>query len=221
MSNDERARVPIVSAIIVLAVLLLAGCAGGLFEGQTSLSTPATQPGQSAAETQPSASGWDLSPRRNDARGVVIDVQPLGLGADQEVWEFNVALNTHSVNLDYNLTEVAVLRCERGQEYKPVSWEGSPPGGHHRQGVLRFASLDHPSSFLELVIQDVAGVSERIFRWETQETSTDLSPAPTRVGGVPSASESTVSSAEVHPRSDELQTGLCPSTSRRPSRKGK
>ena len=110
---------------------------------------------------------------------MIIDVQPLGLADDQESWDFDVAINTHSVNLEYDLTQVAVLRCERGGEHKPVSWEGSPPGGHHRQGVLRFVSLDHPTSFLELVIQDVAGVSERVFRWESREASAALSPAPT------------------------------------------
>jgi len=31
--------------------------------------------------------------------------------------------------------------------------------------VLRFTSLDHQSSFVELVIRDVANVPERVFRW--------------------------------------------------------
>ncbi len=170
----------LVSIITVLAVLLLAGCAGQQPEGEIQPSTPTTQPSQPTAETsQPSTSGWDLSSRSSDAGQVVINVQPLKLDDDQETWEFNVALNTHTVELPYDLTQVAVLRCERGEEHQPLAWDGSPPGGHHRRGVLRFTPLDHGSSFIEVVIRGVAEVPERVFRWETQETSTDLSPAPT------------------------------------------
>jgi hypothetical protein len=95
---------------------------------------------------------------------VVIDVTPLALSSD--TWDFKVALNTHSVNLNFDVTEVSVLRCDQGQEYTPTMWDGSGPGGHHRSGVLKFAALDHPTSFVEVVIRDVAKVPERIFRWD-------------------------------------------------------
>jgi len=108
--------------------------------------------------------------RSDNAGGVVIDVEPVKLGDDQETWEFAVALNTHSVDLAYDLTQVAVLRCERGEEHLPLAWEGSPPGGHHRQGLLRFSPLDHSSSFIEIVIRGVANVPERVFRWEAKPT---------------------------------------------------
>ncbi len=153
----RKAKAPIVSAIAVLVILLLGGCAGGQYQEQSQPLAPAEQP----------LSGWNLSPRHNDAGRVAIEVQPLTLGDDEGIWEFGVALNTHSVDLSYDLTEVAELRCERGEEYQPSSWEGSPPGGHHRRGVLRFTALDHPTSFIEIVIRDVANVPERLFRWET------------------------------------------------------
>lgn len=152
-----KAKVPIVAATTVLVILLLGGCAAGQSQQVSEPLAPAEQ----------RLSGWDLSPRHNDAGRVAIEVQPLTLGDGQEIWEFGVALNTHSVDLSYDLMEVAELRCERGEEYQPSSWDGSPPGGHHRRGVLRFAALDHPTSFIEIVIRNVADVPERLFRWET------------------------------------------------------
>jgi len=123
------------------------------------------QPSPPTTETrQPSTSGYDLSPRRNDAGRVVVDVTPLTLSGD--IWEFGMALNTHSVNLDFDVTKVSVLRCDQGQEYTPTVWEGPGPGGHHRSGVLKFAALDHPTSFVEIVIRNVAGVPERVFHWD-------------------------------------------------------
>jgi len=153
--------------VVVLAILLLAGCAGQQSDGETRPSVSTPQPSPSTTETgQPSTSGWDLSSRRNDAGRVVIDVQPQKLDDDQETWEFAVALNTHSVNLDFDMTEVSVLRCDQDQEYTPTVWEGSGPGGHHRSGVLKFAALDHSTSFVEIVIRHVAEVPERVFRWD-------------------------------------------------------
>ncbi|MEE8391559.1 MAG: DUF1573 domain-containing protein [Anaerolineae bacterium] len=205
----KRTRISVVSSVALIAVLLLASCAGGQVEGQSNRSTPTTESGQSAVETQPSSpgSGWDLSPRSNDAGNVVIDVEPGELGADQDAWEFDVALSTHSVSLDYDLTQLAVLRCERDQEHEPVSWEGSPPGGHHRQGVLHFTPLDHPTSFLELVIRDVAGVSERVFRWENQEAATAPVPELTQASDAAPTPEQAVSSAEV---ASIYQEFVCP-----------
>lgn len=113
----------------------------------------------------------DLSPQRSDEGRVVVEVRPTKLDAENSVWEFNVALNTHSVALDQDMAEVSVLRDDRGEEHPAVAWEGDPPGGHHRQGVLRFAALSEPSGSFEIVIRDVANVPERVFRWEGEPGS--------------------------------------------------
>ena len=86
---------------------------------------------------------------------------------------FAVTMDTHAVNLDgYDLAQVAVLRVNQGQETRPSAWV-APPGGHHREGTLTFPGtaadggpLLGPSvGAIELVIRDVAGVPERVFRW--------------------------------------------------------
>lgn len=81
------------------------------------------------------------------------------------VWEFEVELNTHSVELSEDLTQVSVLINSEGEEEKPIGWEGDPPAGHHRKGVLKFNALFSQPAFIILKIREVGGVKERIFQW--------------------------------------------------------
>lgn len=87
---------------------------------------------------------------------------------DTEILTLQVAMNTHTVELNYDLTRLAALRNDRGEELHPKSWK-APTGGHHVSGQLAF---EIPEGFLansdrlELVIQDVGGVPERLFRWK-------------------------------------------------------
>lgn len=64
---------------------------------------------------------------------------------------------------DYNddFENNSYLREPGGKIYKPLSYEGSK--GHHATGTLRFPKTDSKS--FEIVIQDVAGVKERVFKW--------------------------------------------------------
>lgn len=78
---------------------------------------------------------------------------------------FAVVLDTHSVNLDaYDLKLLSVLRDETGKEYSPINVENKG-GGHHRETILVFPQLPAEAKRIELVIKDVAGVKERVFRW--------------------------------------------------------
>jgi hypothetical protein len=86
---------------------------------------------------------------------------------------FDVAMDTHSVDLDgYDLAQLALLRTDEGVEVKPGGWD-APPGGHHRSGALMFPDkapdgrsvIGPTTKSIELVIHEVAGVPERVFRW--------------------------------------------------------
>lgn len=102
-----------------------------------------------------------------DAQGqVTVQVTPRAFG--EERWKFDVVLDTHSVDLDYDMTAVAALSDGGGTAYKPVAWEGAVPGGHHREGVLVFAPIDPIPPSVTLTIRGVGGVSERSFTWNTQ-----------------------------------------------------
>jgi len=86
---------------------------------------------------------------------------------------FQVAMNTHAVDLDgYDLKQLAALRVDGGPEVQPTNWE-APKGGHHRSGTLTFPAtrtdgtplIGPDAHTIELVIRDIAGVSERVFTW--------------------------------------------------------
>jgi len=79
---------------------------------------------------------------------------------------FQVALDTHSVNLDsYDLNTISVLRDDAGNTYSPTAVENKG-SGHHRETTVSFATVASGTKRVELVIKDIAGVKERIFRWD-------------------------------------------------------
>lgn len=87
---------------------------------------------------------------------------------DTETLTLQVAMNTHTVELNYDLTRLAALRNDQGEELRPKSWK-APAGGHHVSGLLTFEISEGffaDNSSLELMIRDVGGVPERLFRWK-------------------------------------------------------
>jgi hypothetical protein len=81
---------------------------------------------------------------------------------------FQVVLDTHSVNLDgYDLKGLSSLRDDAGNIYLPTAVENKG-SGHHRQSTVVFAKVASSTKRVELVIKDVAGVKERLFRWELE-----------------------------------------------------
>jgi hypothetical protein len=68
--------------------------------------------------------------------------------------------------LDFDVSKISVLEDDKGNEYAPISWEGSAPGGHHRSGTLTFPELNGETTYIKLIIKDVYGVPERVFIWE-------------------------------------------------------
>ena len=81
---------------------------------------------------------------------------------------FSVILDTHSVNLDvYDLKSLSLLRDDTGLAMQPTGAE-SKGSGHHREIILTFPRPSLDRKWLELVIKDIAGVKERIFRWNRE-----------------------------------------------------
>ena len=79
---------------------------------------------------------------------------------------FSVALDTHSANLDvYDLKALIILRDDTGILLQPTAIENKG-SGHHREAILTFPRPSTKRTWLELVIKDIAGVKERLFRWE-------------------------------------------------------
>ena len=119
-----------------------------------------------AEETNPSYVPAGNMLRSNTEGAVTIDVEYLGY--KDNLVSFNIAMNTHSVELDqYDLAKLSDLTDDKGNKYTPFSWD-SEPGGHHRSGILVFSS---PGSQAEpgtliLIIRNIAEIQERTFSWE-------------------------------------------------------
>jgi hypothetical protein len=82
---------------------------------------------------------------------------------------FQMKIDTHQGALSFDLTEVSTL-VVGGTAYEPLSWEGSPPGGHHRSGELFFPKPGEAGPS-RLVIRDVNGVAERVFDFGAATTA--------------------------------------------------
>ncbi len=112
----------------------------------------------------PSTAASALAERSSDVNGVRVVVTPKRADAAAG-WTFDVVMDTHSQPLDADLTKTSVLIDDGGRRYVPLSWQGDPPGGHHRKGALRFATESADIKSFELQIEGVGGPSKRTFQW--------------------------------------------------------
>lgn len=96
---------------------------------------------------------------------IAVSVTPNSLDSSSAAWSFEISLTTHSGSIDDDLVSVSELIDDQGRSFKPISWEGSPPGGHHRSGFLIFKPISPQPKSIELKIKNVGGVSERRFKW--------------------------------------------------------
>jgi hypothetical protein len=108
-----------------------------------------------------------------DEQGAVtVSVTPLNVGQDAATLDFEVALNTHSVELSMDLSELATLSTDAGTAVTALAWD-APQGGHHVSGVLSFPIEIDGVSFLEgattliLTLKDVDAPA-RTFSWRLQ-----------------------------------------------------
>lgn len=100
----------------------------------------------------------------SNERAVRVDVLPVQLKPGETV-KFEVRMNTHSVSLDTDLAADSLLIDDAGKEYTATHWEGTPPGSHHRSGILIFPVLKENPKAVTLIIKNVSNVPERIYKW--------------------------------------------------------
>lgn len=140
--------------IIALLILITAAVSGCLSGKEPQIEKPATV----VPTTSDKTSATDSSETRlNSEAGVTITAVYLGNNG------FDIKLDTHSGSLDYEMAKISYIRDSKGNIIKPESWDGGI-GGHHFEGILKFPKFDDSVGF-ELVIQDVAGVKERVLKW--------------------------------------------------------
>ncbi len=110
------------------------------------------------------AAGLEYAAQVSNERGIKVTVTPQRIAEKTETWEFQVALETHTQDLTDDIAASSVLTAD-GKSYAPLGWEGSPPGGHHRKGLLRFKAIASRPPSLELQIRLKGDASPRVFRW--------------------------------------------------------
>ncbi len=110
----------------------------------------------------------ELPAQKSSAGGVTVAVTPQNLVAGAKNWDFKVVLDTHSGELNDDLVKTAALLDGKGGRNVPVKWEGAGPGGHHREGVLRFDPVSPRPDSIELQIQRPGEPSPRSFRWQLE-----------------------------------------------------
>ncbi len=102
-----------------------------------------------------------------EENSVTFDVTPLQLEFGKETI-FDIKINTHTTDLNFDLTSITILEDDKNKKYLPTSWEGSAPGGHHRSGKLYFDKLQTQTKSVTLTIKNAANVAERIFTWQLE-----------------------------------------------------
>lgn len=147
--------------ILTISTLALAFIGGFLiFYNLRTVSTPPTQNNSDVSDT---SQKWES--KIDDQANVTVTVTPILLSEESEEWKFDVVMDTHSVELDQDMTKIATLVDDSGKEYEPLRWEGAPAGGHHREGILTFNSVTPISKSFELKISNIGGVV-RTFSWQ-------------------------------------------------------
>ena len=161
-----------VAAILMATVLVLSACSGQSASlapttapvqptvAQATGPATTTEPSQPAKPTIPSG---DLT-RTNEGGSVTFAVKPLNLGSGATTLDFDVAMNTHSVDLGFDLKSMSVLKTDTGVEIAPSAYKGG--SGHHVEGKLSFSTDKLAGAkTLSLILKNVAGVAERTFTW--------------------------------------------------------
>ena len=149
--------------LLLTFTLILAACA------PSQASTDQTGPQPASVSTEPSqADAGDLT--RSDAQGAVtVNVTPLNLQNPSDQLEFDIALETHSVDLSMDLATLATLSTDTGISVQATTWD-APRGGHHVQGKLMFPATKDGKTILDdaskltLTITNVDAPS-RVFEW--------------------------------------------------------
>lgn len=158
--------------ILVIALgLFLTACGSATPGAPTQLAAPPTT-GAASRAAQPDISTNDLT--RTDNQGAVeVTVTPLNLEDPRETLNFDIVLDTHSVDLSMDLATLATLKSDTGMNTQATLWD-APRGGHHVEGTLSFPASVGGKSFLDgaktliLTIKEL-DAPERSFTWNLTE----------------------------------------------------
>ncbi len=157
--------------LLLTLTLILAACAPSQATPFPPPSTAAQDDSQPAAvSTEPPQADAGGLTRSDEQGAVTVEVTPLNLDNPSDQLEFDVLLDTHSVDLSMDLATLATLTTNTGVTIPATLWD-APLGGHHVEGKLIFPATEDGKPILEgatkltLTILNVDAPS-RIFEWD-------------------------------------------------------
>lgn len=78
---------------------------------------------------------------------------------------FKISMDTHAGELSADMMRAGVFEDEDGTVHLPVSWEGDPSSGHHREGVLHFGTFTPMPKKVDFTLLGIGSAKERKFSW--------------------------------------------------------
>lgn len=166
-------------SILFAALFVLTACAPKITNSPTESQTPAptlpagnspTPVDESASTSVPQSDTAKPDLARLDTQGAIeISISPVNLQQPGETLDFDVSMDTHSVDLSMDLAQFATLTTDTGVSVKALKWE-APKGGHHVSGKLSFPSKSDGGFLLDgakivtITLTDV-NVPSRVFTW--------------------------------------------------------
>ena len=152
--------------VTLLTSLFLAACNGSPAEVTAPVVSPSDN-GVGETTVKPAATVFETLV---DEQGQVsVAVTPLNLSAATTTLDFEVAMDTHSMDLGMDLAALATLTAGDGRQVAARLWD-APQGGHHVAGILSFPAMVDGLSLLDgvsrltITIRDV-DAPERTFTW--------------------------------------------------------
>ncbi len=161
-SDEGIPQRPLINTVAVLVAFALV--VGGTWVATTPRSSLVSAQVQSSPSGAKETTPASLETKTNEEGGMTVAVTPKQV-ADGS-WEFLVAIDNHVQDVMQDMVAVSVLTDQNGVAIRPSAWVGDPPGGHHRQGTLRFATVSAGAKNFTLTLRELGGVSERFFTWE-------------------------------------------------------
>jgi hypothetical protein len=110
------------------------------------------------------AAELSYAPHVSNELGIIITATLQKISKDAKTWDVVVVMETRTHALGSDMENSAVLIAD-GNQYKPSGWEGSPPGGHYRKGVLHFNAITPEPASVELQIRMIGDPTARSFKW--------------------------------------------------------
>lgn len=112
----------------------------------------------------------EQSAKSDEQGNITVKITPLNLNNPDDTLDFEVTMDTHSVDLNMDLAPMASLSNDFNWTVQAVQWE-APRGGHYVTGKLSFpARYDGDSMLVAMARVTIAienlDAPERLFTWQ-------------------------------------------------------